>query len=49
MKKHITVAGPFQGKITGAHFLNMGVGSSIARIFPQKEVRLMAKIQLLLP
>jgi pimeloyl-ACP methyl ester carboxylesterase len=38
-----------RGKITGTHFLNMSVGSSIARTFPQKEVRVKAKIHLLLP
>jgi pimeloyl-ACP methyl ester carboxylesterase len=47
--KSKTVAEVFQGNITGTHFLNMGVKSLIARIFPQKEVRVKAKIQLLLP
>jgi pimeloyl-ACP methyl ester carboxylesterase len=48
MKKHLTVVGASQGKITGTHFLNLGVGSSITRTFLQKEVRVKEKIQLLL-
>ena len=49
MEKHIPVVGAFQGRIIGIHFLNMGVGSSISGTFSQKEVRVKAKILLLLP